>query len=151
VKVAIARSRTIHTVTDLNKATGLHPNTIYDLFNGAVEAPGCPTMAKIAKALEVPLSDLWATWQGLEPEPDSVQEALRRHTQAMTEQNRLLGELVRFVRSAAGAVVEQDDPLEDPTEEGEAQLRASEADRRVRERRGSEEPSEPPVPDGKAE
>ena len=61
-------------------------------------------MIDIAKALDVPVAHLWALWQGRKIEPDSVEEALRQHTEAIAAQTRLMGDLVSFVRSAAVAI-----------------------------------------------
>jgi hypothetical protein len=106
VRVALARSKSIHSVADLLRATKLHPNTLYDLFNGETNEPGPRTVSAIATALEVPVADLWAAWQGLELAPDSIEEALRRHTTAVDRQNALLGELVGYIRSSAFAIIE---------------------------------------------
>jgi hypothetical protein len=106
VRVALARSKSIHSVADLLRATKLHPNTLYDLFNGTTNEPGPRTVSAIATALEVPVADLWAAWQGLELAPDSIEEALRRHTSAVDRQNALLGELIGYIRSSAFAIIE---------------------------------------------
>lgn len=144
VDVAIARSRTVHSMADLQRCTGLHPNTLYDIFNGDVkDGPGPRTVNRVASCLDIPTRLLWDAWQGIEPEPDSAEEALRRHAEAVDAQNRLLGELVGFIRSAAAAV---SDPLPDPTEEAEAQRRAA----RPRELSGDGEPGEPPAPHERA-
>jgi transcriptional regulator with XRE-family HTH domain len=105
VRVALARSRHVHTVAELLRAAKLHQNTLYDLFNGTTNEPGPRTIASLATALEVPRAELWAAWEGRELEPDSVEEALRRHTMAMNRQNELLGELVDFIRSSALAIL----------------------------------------------
>lgn len=106
VRAALARSRKVHTMAQLIRATGLHANTLYDLFNRNVTSPGPRTISLIADALEVPVGDLWAAWQGLEPPPDTMQEALRRHTEAVERQNDLLAELVGYVRRAAAGIVD---------------------------------------------
>jgi lambda repressor-like predicted transcriptional regulator len=126
VHVALARSHTVHTMAELIRCTGLHQNTLYDIFNGTTkDGPGPRTVNLIADCLDIPTRHLWDAWQGREPEPDSAEEALLRHADAVDQQNRLLGELVGFIRSAAAAVVE---PLPDPSEEAEAQRRAAEAE-----------------------
>ncbi len=128
VDVAIARSSRVHSVADLIRCTKLHPNTLYDIFNGKLEdGPGPRTVNAIANCLDIPTRLLWDAWQGRQPEPDSAEEALRRHADALERQNRLLGDLVSFVRSAAEAIASE--ALEDPTEEAEAQERAAQAGR----------------------
>lgn len=128
VKTALAQSRTVHTPTELLRCTGLHPNTLYDIFKGRPrEGPGMRTVNLIARCLEIPTRWLWDAWQGLEPEPDSAEEALRRHADAVAEQNRLLAELVGFIRSAALAVVDPVEPIDEAGEEAEAQARAARA------------------------
>ena len=123
VRVAIARSRTVHSMAELIRCTELHQNTIYDIFNGNLQdGPGPRTVNLIARCLDIPTRHLWDAWEGREPEPDSAEEALRRHADVVDEQNRLLGQLVGFIQSAAAAVV---DPLADPAEEAEAQVRAA--------------------------
>ena len=144
--VAIARSPTVHTMADLLKCTGLHQNTIYDIFNGALQdGPGPRTVNLIAGCLDIPTRWLWDAWQGREPEPDSAEEALRRHADAVAAQNRLLGELVGFIRSAAAAVV---DPLPDPAEETDAQTVVEEAERSLRVLSEDGEPEGPRAPRG---
>ena len=110
VRVAIVRSKRqgkrIQNLQNLIDATGLNRNTIYDLFNGVPESPEPKTMLDIANALDRPVAHLWALWQGRKIEPDSIEEALRLHTKAVDGQNRLLGDLVSFVRSAAVAITE---------------------------------------------
>lgn len=106
IRIAIARSKTIHSPADLFRATRMSRNTLYDLFNGDTETPGPKTMAALATALEVPMADLWAVWQGLEITPDSMQEALARHTRAVDRQSDLLNELVGYIRSSAIAIIE---------------------------------------------
>lgn len=123
VDVAIARSHTIHSMAELQRCTGLNPNTLYDIYNGVTkDGPGPRTVNLVARCLDIPTRWLWDAWQGREPEPDTAEEALLRHAEAVDEQTRLLGELVGFIRAAALAVV---DPLADPAEEAEAQARAS--------------------------
>ena len=107
VEVALARSPTVHSITELIRCTGLHPNTLYDIFNGVTkDGPGPRTVNLVASCLDIPTRHLWDAWQGRKPEPDSAEEALRRHADAVDAQNRLLGELVGFIRSAAAAVVD---------------------------------------------
>lgn len=106
VDVAIARSKRVHSMADLIRATGFHPNTIYDIFNGTTKNPGTRVMSGLAAALDCPVGDLWARWEGREIEPDSFEDALRRHTIAVDQQNRLLGELVGYIRSSARAIIE---------------------------------------------
>jgi len=105
VRVALARSSHVHTVAELLRAAKLHQNTLYDLFNGTTNEPGPRTVASLASALERPRAELWAAWEGRELEPDSVEEALRRHTMAVDRQNALLGEVVDFIRSSALAIL----------------------------------------------
>lgn len=105
VRVAIARSKRVHNPAELIRATKMNRNTLYELFNGETEHPGSRTMDRIASALDVPVADLWAVWQGRELPPDTMEEALRRHTSAMAQQTRLLGELVGFIRSSALAIL----------------------------------------------
>lgn len=141
VRVAIARSRTVHSMADLIRCTELHQNTIYDIFNGNLqEGPGPRTVNLIARCLDIPTRHLWDAWEGREPEPDTAEEALRRHADAVAEQNRLLSELVGFIHSAAVAVAS---PLDDD-EEAEAQVRARRA------QRAAAASEEPPVPPEKA-
>jgi transcriptional regulator with XRE-family HTH domain len=121
VDVAIGHSREIHSVAELLRCTGLHPNTLYDIFNGKLEdGPGPRTVNLIADCLHIPTRWLWDAWQGREPEPDSAEEALRRHADAVDRQNRLLGEIVSFVRSAAEAIATEVD-LSDAQEAGFAE------------------------------
>jgi hypothetical protein len=123
VDVALARSPTVHSMADLIRCTGLHPNTLYDLFNGSTEAgPGPRTVNLVAGCLDIPTRHLWDAWQGREPEPDSAEEALRHHSEMVEEQNRLLGQLVGFIRSAAAAVV--DPELAEGQARGEAAAEA---------------------------
>lgn len=130
-------------MADLIRCTGLHQNTIYDILKGdLLDGPGPRTVNLIAGCLGIPTRWLWDAWQGREPEPDSAEEALRRHADAVDEQNRLLGELVGFIRSAAAAVAVAA-PLPDRAEEAEAQAVADEAERSLR---GL---SEDGVPDGR--
>lgn len=77
VRIALAKSKSVHNPAELIRATGLHPNTLYDLFNGATETPGSRTMARIATALDVPIADLWAVWEGRALEPPPLIEVLR--------------------------------------------------------------------------
>jgi hypothetical protein len=149
VDVAIARSPNVHSVSDLLRCTKLHPNTLYDIFNGDLEdGPGPRTVNRIATCLNIPTRWLWDAWQGKEPEPDSAEEALRRHADAVDRQNRLLGDLVGFIRLAAEAVVA---PLEDTAEEAEAQDRAEKVVRLRRALPESEGSSKPPAPRGTKE
>lgn len=125
-------------MADLQRCTGLNPNTLYDIFNGQTkDGPGPRTINLLATCLDIPTRWLWDAWQGREPEPDSAEEALRRHADAVAEQNRLLSELVGFIHSAAVAVAS---PLDNADEEAEAQVRANRAQRATA---GSEEPPAP--------
>lgn len=109
VDVAIARSHKVHSMAELQRCTGLNPNTLYDIFNGTTkDGPQSRTVNLVARCLDIPTRWLWDAWQGREPEPDTAEEALRRHADVVDEQNRLLGELVGFIRSAAAAVVDPD-------------------------------------------
>jgi lambda repressor-like predicted transcriptional regulator len=145
VKIALARHSRIHTMTQLKQCTGLHGNTLYDVFKGDLEdGPTPKTVNLVATCLDIPTRLLWDAWQGREPEPDSTEEALRRHADAVDRQTRLLGELVNFVRSAAGAIVAE--PLVDSDEEAEAQERADEASRLRVVPPESEASSEQPAP-----
>jgi transcriptional regulator with XRE-family HTH domain len=146
VRVALARSPRLHTVADLLRETGLHPNTLYDIFAGKVESPSPQTIARIAKALDMPMAHLWDAWQGREPEPDSIEAALRQHTEAVGEQNRLLTALVGFIRSAAGAVV-----APDQEEAAEGQARGEVADEVLQSRGDNGSHATPPAPHGTEE
>jgi transcriptional regulator with XRE-family HTH domain len=146
VLVALARSPRLHTVTDLLHATRLHPNTLYDIFNGKVESPGPQTIARIATALDMPMAHLWDAWQGRELEPDSIEAALRQHSEAVGTQNRLLTELVGFIRSAAGAVV-----APDQEEAAEGQARGEVADEVLQSRGDNGSHATPPAPHGTEE
>jgi len=143
VEIALARSRRVHNMTQLKKCTGLHGNTLYDIFNGDLQdGPHPRTVNAVASCLDIPTRHLWDAWQGREPEPDSAEEALRRHADAVDRQTRVLDELVGFIRSAAEAVAS---PLDDPTEETEAQQRAAKAEPDP-EQPGSGESSTRPAP-----
>jgi transcriptional regulator with XRE-family HTH domain len=146
VEVALAKSHTVHSMADLLRCTGLHANTLYDLFRGATkDGPGPRTVNLIAGCLDIPTRWLWDAWQGREPEPDSTEEALRRHADALDAQTRLLGTLVAFIRSAAAAVA---DPLADLGEEADAQDRAGEADQSLPDPPADEGSAERPAPHG---
>jgi transcriptional regulator with XRE-family HTH domain len=148
VHVALARSPKVHTMAELIRCTGLHQNTIYDIFNGEVkDGPGPKTVNRIADCLDIPTRHLWDAWQGREPEPDSAEEALRRHAEAVDAQNRLLGELVGFIRSAAAAVVE---PPNAEAELAEGQARGKAADEALRSSEDSGSHTKPPAPHGSA-
>ena len=143
VRVAIARSHTVHSMADLIRCTGLHQNTIYDIFKGDLQdGPGPRTVNLIAGCLDIPTRWLWDAWQGREPEPDTAEEALRRHADAVAEQNRLLNELVGFIHSAAAAVVSSPDTEE--LAEGEALGKSAAAALRPDEDTGSH--AKPPAP-----
>jgi hypothetical protein len=144
VEVALARSPTVHTMAELIRCTGLHPNTLYDIFNGATkDGPGPRTVNLVAGCLDIPTRLLWDAWQGREPEPDSAEEALRRHAEAVDEQNRLLSELVGFIRSAAAAVIE---PIDDARERAEGEAMADEAARALQAHEGGGSRAKRPAP-----
>lgn len=77
IRIAIAKSKTVHSPAELIRAAKLHPNTLYDLFNGVTDNPGPRTIAALARVLEVPVSDLWAVWEGREVEPPPLVDVLR--------------------------------------------------------------------------
>jgi transcriptional regulator with XRE-family HTH domain len=73
IKRALADSDSIRSVLELSKVTGIRPGTIYDWFSGR-RVPRTDSLARVAAAVDTPLSRLLDAYEGRTPEP-SVSEA----------------------------------------------------------------------------
>lgn len=118
--IHVARARAgIPSDLQLALKAGVSYDTLMNWYRGST-VPRPAQVQKIAIACGVSLESLLGPYEGREPEPDTMQEALRRHTEAMAEQTRLLAQLVGFIRSAAIAVM-----LEDPEDRVQLVARAA--------------------------
>lgn len=66
VKLALARSATIGSVAELSRVTAIRPGTMYDWFAGK-RAPRTDSLARVAAALDIPLSRLLDAYEGRTP------------------------------------------------------------------------------------
>lgn len=108
IRTALANHATVHNITELSAATRLQRNTFYDWFkrrdDPMAATPSPESAMLVCRALDVPLAHFWDAWQGREPEPSSIEEALRRHTDAVETQNGLLRVLMSALHDGALSV-----------------------------------------------
>lgn len=72
VREAIGRSSSLDNISDFCRAANLNRNTVYAWFSGrAVPSPAA--LARAAAALEVPIADLYAAWEGRAAMPTTTE------------------------------------------------------------------------------
>lgn len=97
--IHVARARTDMT-SDMALATraGVHYDTLMNWF-GNRTVPRPHEVSKIARALNVPMADLLAAWEGRDLEPPPLQDALRD----------LVGEISALIAESRLARAQQDE------------------------------------------
>jgi transcriptional regulator with XRE-family HTH domain len=82
IKRALAGSASIRSVLDLSRVTGIRPGTMYDWFSGR-RVPRTDSLARVAAALDSPLSQLLDAYEGRTPEPSVSEQTLATIEQAV--------------------------------------------------------------------
>lgn len=103
-EIHVARNRAgITSDMRLAIASGVHYDTLMNWFSERT-VPRPAELKKVAEAMGASYSRLMDAYEGREPEPTSIEEALRRHTDAVETQNGLLRVLVSALHDGALSV-----------------------------------------------
>lgn len=96
---AMERTPDVRSVIGLAEKAGVQRGTIYETWSGRLPKPG--TMDAYAQALNVPVGDLWAAWDGRTAAEADELAALVRALKGQTEAiNELLSRLDSLATSA---------------------------------------------------
>ena len=93
----------------LAQKAGVQKKTIYGWFKGQV--PAAASLAKVAEALNLPISDLYAAWDGSDPMPTTKDEQLTQlilelqlHTEQVAQLTKIMDGIAK--RAIAQQIVD---------------------------------------------
>lgn len=109
LKIAIHTARARAEITSdsaLALKAGVHYDTLMNWYSERT-TPRPHELSKVARALDVPLNDLMAAWEGRPIEPPPVQDAMRELVEEMRLARAQQHEATMALLSAVGALIRE--------------------------------------------